>query len=169
MIRATIILCALCASVVQSPAAPLDAERLADQIRKVEDFRNHDGTHGERGPYQITRGVWDMQMPGIPFALARQEGPARACALKHIAWLRTQLVAADLDDNAHTVALAYNAGLTAVLTGKAPMSSYDYALRVQRLYDLSRPPLNAVSMRTTLDAPAAKPREARPSTFKISP
>jgi hypothetical protein len=131
MIRLVLISLALTLGV---HAAELNAARLADQIRKVEDWNGNDGRHGERGPYQVTRAVWRQHIPDEPFILARQEDWGRACALKHIAWLRQQLRRAGLDDNAHTVALAYNAGLTAVLKGKAPMDSYDYALRVENLY-----------------------------------
>jgi hypothetical protein len=154
MIRTVLILCGLCVLCVKSEAA-VDAERLASAIRPVEDWHGRDGAAGERGPYQITRAVWSMHMPGTPFAAARQEGPGRACALKHIAWLARELKAAGWPDNAHTIALAYNAGLTAVLEARAPQSSYDYALRVENIYHVSQPLLGAAmapripSVRTT--------------------
>jgi len=170
----TRLLCALCVGLsvvsVTTASAALDPARLADAIRPVENWHGLDGRHGERGPYQITRGVWSMHMPGTPFAAARQEGPGRACALKHIAWLARQLKAAGWPDNAHTIALAYNAGLTAVLTGKVPLESYDYALRVENLYLLGAamapriPSVCTTDERPLLPLAAAVSRVCLPST-----
>lgn len=132
MIRAAVIYLVLA---LAGPAAVLDVPRFLSAVRQVEEWHGRDGRAGERGPWQITAAVWAMHMPGTPFAMARQEGPARACALKHVAWLRARLRAAGADDNAYNLALAWNAGLSAVLRGRAPERSYDYAGRVVALLE----------------------------------
>lgn len=119
---------------VSAQAADLDVPRFLGAIRAVEEWHGRDGRAGERGPWQITRDVWAMHMPGRPFSEARKEGPAYACAVKHLAWLRAGLVKAGTDDNAFNLALCWNAGLTATITGRAPQISYDYAVRVSNLY-----------------------------------
>ncbi len=133
MIRALVIFLAL---TLAASAAVLDVPRFLGAIRTVEDWHGRDGHAGERGPWQITRAVWAMHMPGRPFAEARQEGPAYACALKHLDWLRGRLAVQRpvVDDNAFNLALCWNAGLTATITGRAPLASYIYAGRVSNLY-----------------------------------
>jgi hypothetical protein len=93
-----------------------------------------DGAHGERGPWQVTAVIWSVYMPDRSFAEARQEDLARVCAMKHVEILRHRLRAAGCDDNAFNLALAWNAGLPRTLASRAPMSSYDHALRVWNLY-----------------------------------
>lgn len=115
------------------PAATEHA-RLADSIRAVEGWRGRDGAAGERGPYQLTAAVWALHNPGRPFALARQEGPARACALKHLAWLSLELGRKGVDPSAFNVAAAWNAGLEGYTTGRAPVRAYLYARDVERIY-----------------------------------
>ncbi len=121
--------------VIPASAEPLDIERFLSALRMVE-TGNHvrDGAHGERGPWQVTAAVWSMHMPETSFAEARQEGVARACAAKHVALLCSQLRESGCDDNAFNIALAWNAGLARTLAGRAPLSSYDHALRVWNLY-----------------------------------
>lgn len=131
MIRAAVIFLALA---LASHAAVLDVPRFLGAIRAVEEWDGRDGRHGERGPWQITAGVWSMHMPGIPFAEARHEGPARACALKHVAYLRARLRAGNVDDNTYNLAMAWNAGHGAVLRSRVPDVSYFYAARVEALY-----------------------------------
>ncbi len=131
MIRAVAIFLVL---TLAASAAPVDVPRLLVAIRTVEGYQGRDGAAGERGPWQITAAVWSRHMPGIPFEHARQEGPAHACAVKHIAWLRARLVAAGIDPNPYNLALAWNAGDGAVLRARAPERAYDYAARVRNLY-----------------------------------
>lgn len=123
---------------VGSLPAATDHAHLADSIRAVEGYRGRDGAAGERGPYQLTAAVWAAHNPGKPFALARQEGPARACALKHLAWLSLELSRKGVDPSVFNLAAAWNAGLEGYTTGRAPVRAYRYALRVEALY-LSRP------------------------------
>ena len=133
MLRTALIFQILVAS---ASADAFDVDRFLSALRMVETGNVvRDGARGERGPWQVTATVWSIHMPETSFAEARQEAPARACALKHVALLRGQLRAAGCDDNAFNVALAWNAGLRRTLTSHAPMSSYDHALRVTNLYD----------------------------------
>lgn len=132
MIRAAIISLVV---VVGGYAADLDASRLAVAIALREGYRGHDGAAGERGPWQIKAEVWTMHMPGIPFAQARQTAPARACALKHIAWLAEQLKARGVAVTPFNLAAAWNAGLTGYTTGRAPDRAYHYAADVAAIYN----------------------------------
>lgn len=116
-------------------AAPADGARYLAATVQVEDRGGRDGALGERGIYQFREITWRQHMPGVPFALARDPDAAHACALKHLAWLRQQLPRAGVEDNAYNLALCWNAGLDAVLRGKAPERAYHYAAKVERLYN----------------------------------
>lgn len=131
MIRAALIFLLV---VVGCSAANVDADRLAGALRLREGYRGRDGAAGERGPWQIKAEVWAMHMPGIPFAKAREEAPARACALKHIAWLAGRLEARGVAVTPFNLAAAWNAGLTGYTTGRAPERAYHYAADVAALY-----------------------------------
>lgn len=136
MIRALLLLCAL----VTAPKGKADhglapdLGRLADCIRSEEGYRGRPGTLGEEGPYQIRAITWQQHMRGTAFAMARQEGPARACALKHLAWLSRSLEARGVPASAFNLAAAWNAGLERYVSGRAPERAYAYARRVESLY-----------------------------------
>lgn len=136
MLRAAFIFCGFLVSGLSALSSQLQADpaRLLIAIRTVEEWQGRDGASGERGPWQITRAVWSLHMPGISFAKARQEGPARLCALKHIAWLTRQLEARNVPATAFNLAACWNAGLTGYTTGRAPVRAYEYAGRVENLY-----------------------------------
>lgn len=132
MIRAL----ALSAVLVVSAHAGIDVDRFVDALRERETGAGpvRDGARGERGPWQITRAVWALHMPGKPFAQARQAAPARACALKHVRWIAAQLEARGVDASAFNLALAWNAGLEGATHGRAPERAYDYARAVEAIY-----------------------------------
>lgn len=130
MIRVVIILLVLAATL----QAAVDVDRQLDAIRERENFRGRDGKHGERGPYQITRAVWALHMPGVSFAEARIEAVARICAQRHLAYLTTGLRASGVDVTPWTLALAWNAGLAGATRGTAPVRAYHYASAVEALY-----------------------------------
>jgi len=131
VIRAGLIAIAV---LVGAHGAELDAPRLTGALRLREGYRGLDGRLGERGPWQLRESVWRQHMPGMSFAMARQEAPARACALKHIAWLARQLEARGVPATAFNIAAAWNAGLEDYTTGRAPVRAYRYAADVARLY-----------------------------------
>ena len=137
MIRAAL-LSAVLVSAISAPSAlhgsELDHERLADAIRIREGWQGRDGAKGERGPYQLTWKVWRDRMHLQSWSLARSERQGRQCALSQIVWLSEQIEAAGLNATPFNIALAWNAGLSAVLAGRAPVSSYHYATDVANLY-----------------------------------
>lgn len=104
---------------VSLPAA-VDAPRLLAAIALVETGNAPKiGKAGETGVHQM----------GV--AARRDNGTAA----KHLAWIRAQLRRHGADDNATNIAICWNAGLTKTVTGKAPVSSYDYARRVVNIYE----------------------------------
>jgi hypothetical protein len=130
MIRAAVI---LCLSLVSLSAAELPVESYLDATREIENWQGRDGRHGERGAYGIRAACWAQHMGDMDFALARQERWGRECARRHVRWLQRELHAAGIDPSPYNVALAYNAGLARVLTGRIPASAYDYANRLTNL------------------------------------
>jgi hypothetical protein len=145
MIRAL----AISALLVVTAHAGVDVDRFVDALRERETGNRpvRDGAAGERGPWQITGRVWSLQMPGKPFAQARQYGPARACAVKHVRWLAAQLQARGVHASAFNLALAWNAGLEGATRGRAPERAYEYARAVEALY-------NGAIGQKTLNSPA---------------
>lgn len=133
MVRLLIFLAAV-VGVVAAQASELDATRLAGALRVREGYRGVDGRLGELGPWQLREITWRQHMAGKPFAMARQEGPARLCAERHIEWLRRELRRIGLPDSVFNVAAAWNAGLDRYTTGRAPERAYLYARDVERLY-----------------------------------
>lgn len=77
------------------------------------------GRLGERGQFQMS-----------PAVVASCGGFGEKEAAKHEQWIERQLLAAKVEPLPFNVALAWNAGANAVLHGKAPVRSYDYARRV---------------------------------------
>lgn len=132
MIRAALLFLLV---VVGASGANFDAARQADALRLREGYRGRPGALREEGPYQIREVTWRQHMGSMPFAMARQEGPARACALKHIRWLAGQLEARDLEVSPRAVAVAWNAGLARYLSGRAPERAWHFAADVAALYE----------------------------------
>lgn len=110
--------------------------QLADQIAVVERAPGSSarGRKGERGPYQLTLAVW-RQHTRLPYDLAEHEIYARPVAVAHLTWLRDNLRRRGLAINSYNLALAWNAGLTAAVTGRTKPSHRDYASRVRNLVD----------------------------------
>ena len=81
------------------------------------------GRHGERGEFAM-----------IPAVVATCGGYGQHEAEKHARWLERQLLAEGISAQPFNLALAWNAGFTAVRQGRASMASYDYAVRVRNLY-----------------------------------
>lgn len=122
---------------VANGLAALDHARMADAFDQYETPPGWDGRDGaarERGPFQFREITWRQHMPGRPFAEARQAAPARACALKHIAWLARSLEARGVPATPFNLAAAWNAGLDTYTTGRAPERAYHYAAAIERIY-----------------------------------
>lgn len=90
------------------------------------------GSRGELGPYQFRSTTWRMHT-SKPFRMANDRAAADQVAVQHYEWIKERLIAAGIDANSYNIALAWNCGLTAVVSGRIPMQSYHYAERVNNL------------------------------------
>ena len=64
------------------------------------------------------------------FDLAENREVANTVATRHYAWIQAQLQANGCEPSSYNVALAWNAGVNAVIRGNAPAVAHDYANRV---------------------------------------
>lgn len=87
------------------------------------------GKLGERGPYQFRRTTWRMHTSSS-FDLAENRSVANTVAKRHYAWIEAQLKANGVAPSEHNVAMAWNAGVNAVIRGRVPAVARDYANRV---------------------------------------
>lgn len=106
------------------------------------------GKLGERGPYQFRRSTWRMHTSSS-FELAENREVANTVAKRHYAWIEAQLRANGIESSAYNVAVAWNAGVNAVIRGSAPAVAHDYATRV-------------INIANALAADVAKPQPAQP-------
>jgi hypothetical protein len=65
-----------------------------------------------------------------PFTDALNRRWSDEVAVRHYDWLCERLARNGLEPSVYNVALAWNAGLSAAVRGRAPRRSHDYALRV---------------------------------------
>jgi hypothetical protein len=102
------------------------------------------GRFGELGPYQFRPGTWRMHTDK-PFRQAIQREAADEVAVKHYEWIKRSFQKAGVEPNVFNIAMAWNCGVEAVLSGRAPTVSYHYAERVSNLVeslkDRNRPEL----------------------------
>ena len=96
--------------------------------------QTHVGRFGELGPYQFRPGTWRMHT-GKPFSQAVERVAADEVAVKHYEWIKRTLEHAGVQANAFNIALSWNCGVDAVLSGRAPSISYSYAERVTNLVE----------------------------------
>jgi len=115
-------------------AAAADRWETLRAINWVENPTNQTqvGRYGELGPYQFRPTTWRMHTTK-PFSLAVQRAAADEVAVKHYEWIRRTFEQAGVAPSAFNIALAWNCGVDAVLTGRAPSASYNYAERVNNL------------------------------------
>lgn len=92
------------------------------------------GRFGELGPYQFRPGTWRMHSDR-PFHQAIQRAVADEVAVKHYEWIKRTLERAGAEASVFNIAMAWNCGVEAVLTGRAPSISYNYAQRVSNLVE----------------------------------
>ncbi len=92
------------------------------------------GRFGELGPYQFRPGTWRMHT-AKPFRQAIQRDVADEVAVKHYEWIKRTLERAGAEANVFNIAMAWNCGVDAVLRGRAPSVSYQYAERVSNLVE----------------------------------
>ncbi|MBL9218860.1 MAG: hypothetical protein JNG82_10260 [Opitutaceae bacterium] len=92
------------------------------------------GRFGELGPYQFRPGTWRMHSDR-PFRQAIQREAADEVAVKHYEWIKRTLERAGAEASVFNIAMAWNCGAAAVLAGRAPSVSYNYAERVRNLVE----------------------------------
>jgi hypothetical protein len=103
-------------------------------IRQVESGDHYDcprGRGGELGPYQFRPEVWH-RYTDAPYSAART-GLSDSVALRHLLQIVSRLAAHGMSANAWNLAAAWNSGVHAVLTGRIPHTTRDYATRVENL------------------------------------
>jgi len=114
-------------------------------IHWVENPRNSPkpGPHGELGAYQFREKTWRMHTQ-LPFSLAIQREHADKVAVIHYEWLRRGLERNGIAATPYNIAMAWNAGLSAVVNGRVGSRTRSYAQHVENLvHDLNR---NQVAM-----------------------
>ena len=113
------------------------------------------GRYGELGPYQFRPATWRMHT-NKPFSLATQRAVADEVAVKHYEWIKRNLEQAGMEANSFNIAMAWNCGLDAVVSGRAPSASFNYAKRVSNLVESFK------DHQRTVIFPEAQPDEPRP-------
>ena len=111
---------------------------LLASIAVEEDWQGRVGKSGEIGPYQMLPGTRadrrrDLRARGV-FAPTERE-----LAQEHLDWIRKQLKAAKVAPVPFNLAMCWNAGVRATVTGRAPVASYHYAGRVVAILEQRRP------------------------------
>lgn len=119
-----------------SVAAASDRWETLRAINWVENPTNQTqvGRFGELGPYQFRPGTWRMHTDK-PFRQAIQREVADEVAVKHYEWIKRTFQKAGVEANVFNIAMAWNCGVEAVLSGRAPTVSYHYAERVSNLVE----------------------------------
>ncbi len=121
---------------VSEVAADVGTDRAVtlQAIHQLENPRNvtRAGPRGELGAYQFRAGTWSMHT-SEPFSRALDRAVSDHVAIRHYDWLKRGLEAARMAATPYTIALAWNGGLTAAITGRAPASARDYASRAANL------------------------------------
>jgi hypothetical protein len=121
--------------------AALDEMRLLSAIAHVETGTTNTaracrkvGRAGERSAWQISRAVWNTYS-SAPFTDASSSPRlASAVAAAHLRWLRLNLEKEGISATPFALALAWNAGLSAVLDSAYKYPTTHYAERVANLY-----------------------------------
>ena len=116
------------------PVQMLDRQATLEAIHQVENPRDlkRAGPDGELGAYQFRRETWQMHT-ARPFYEALDRQASDEVAARHFEWLRRGLVRGGCEPSTYNIALAWNAGLSAVLRQRAPARSHFYAERVVNL------------------------------------
>lgn len=96
------------------------------------------GSFGELGPYQFRQMTWRMHTQ-LPFSQAVNRAHADVVAVKHYEWIKRGLVRAGIDPSPFNIALAWNCGLGAVISGRVPTVTYRYAEQVTNLVESFQP------------------------------
>jgi hypothetical protein len=90
------------------------------------------GRFGELGAYQFRRTTWQKHTKQ-PFHLATNRAESDKVAVAHYEWIKRGLERNGIDASPFNIALAWNAGLSAVVEHRVPSVSRGYASRVVNL------------------------------------
>jgi hypothetical protein len=125
-----------CAVGLAVAARASDRWETLEAIHWVENPHNSTrlGPHGELGPYQFRQSTWRMYSRR-PFYEAINRQYSDEVAVKHYEWIKEGLENAGIDATPYNIAMAWNAGLDAVIGGRAPSASHAYADQVNNLVD----------------------------------
>ncbi len=69
----------------------------------------------------------------VPFRRALDRGTSDEIAVIHYEWIKRQLTLAGLEANTYNIALAWNGGVDAAISGKSPSAARRYAERANNL------------------------------------
>jgi hypothetical protein len=107
-----------------------------EAIHRLENPRNvaRPGPRGELGAYQFRIATWRMHTKA-PFQQALDRETSDHVAVEHYEWLKHQLELAGREASTFNIALAWNGGLSGVLSGTAPKVARDYARRAVNIAD----------------------------------
>jgi hypothetical protein len=105
-----------------------------EAIHQLENPRNSTkpGRFGELGAYQFRSMTWRMHT-NVPFQQALNREVSDSIAVKHYEWLKRGLEEARVPATTYNIALAWNGGLSAAISGRAPRRAHDYAARATNL------------------------------------
>jgi hypothetical protein len=90
------------------------------------------GPCGELGAYQFRPATWHKYSQE-PFHNALDRRSSDTVAIRHYEWLKQEIECHGLPPSAYNIALAWNGGLRAVLSGRSSRGMRDYAQRAANL------------------------------------
>lgn len=115
-------------------ASATDRQSTLEAIRNLENPRNltRPGPCGELGPYQFRAATWRMHT-AAPFSQALDREASDQVAARHYEWISRGLAGARLPVTPYNIALAWNGGLAAAVSGRSPRAAHRYAERAANL------------------------------------
>lgn len=121
------------------PDVPVDEMRLLEAIAQVESGTRNlarpskkIGAAGERSAWQMTRATWRRYTTEAFEKASSDATLAHLVAQIHLRYLRLELTGRS---GALNLAMAWNAGPRAVISGRIPNGTRDYADRVVSIYE----------------------------------
>jgi hypothetical protein len=138
-----------------------------EAIHKLENPENlpHPGPFGELGAYQFRASTWRMHT-SMPFSQAVVRWRSDLVAVEHYEWIRRGLERARMKVTPYNIALAWNCGLGATVSGKAPRVAHNYAQRASNLAAMYRRTAAQTLAGTTS---ATKPQQVAATTATDTP
>lgn len=135
--RSGLLAAGLAVGFILSATPKVEASPRSDTLQAIHWVENpsestRPGKYGELGAYQFRQATWQMHTQR-PFTDAIDRRCSDEVAVLHYEWLKASLARAGVEPTAYNIALAWNAGFGAVVKGRAPAVSHDYADRVNNL------------------------------------